>query len=122
MSRGVFHPTELLETEKHGRNWLSGPEFLYDNNKMWNTQIIETFDEANPEIREAEPFVAINVVRENILTHIQYGSWSKMIRLIGWVLRICFSLKAKELKGETRHVALAVMELLRAEKMLCNGF
>ena len=64
MSRGVFHPTELLETEKHGRNWLSGPEFLYDNNKMWNTQIIETFDEANPEIREAEPFVAINVVKK----------------------------------------------------------
>ena len=33
-SRGVFHPTQLLETDKHGQNWWSGPEFLYDNNKM----------------------------------------------------------------------------------------
>ena len=31
-SRGVFHPTQLLETDKHGRNWLYGPEYLHDNN------------------------------------------------------------------------------------------
>ena len=38
------------------------------------TQTIETFYETNPEIRKAETFVAINVVKENILIHIQYGS------------------------------------------------
>ena len=41
---------------------------------MWNTQTLETLDETNPEIRKAETFVAINVVKENILTFIQYGS------------------------------------------------
>ena len=41
---------------------------------MWNTQILETLDETNPEIRTAETFVAIDVVKENILTCIQYGS------------------------------------------------
>ena len=115
-SRGVFYPTQLVETDKHGRNWLSESEFLYDNNTIWNTQTVETLHETNPEIRKAETFVAINVFKENILIHIQYESWSKMIRGIGWVLRICFSLKARKLKGVTRH-ALTVMELLRAEKM-----
>ena len=94
----MFHPTQLLETDKHGRNWWFGPKFLYDNNKMWNTQTIETLDETNLEIRKAETFVAINAAKENILTHIQYGSWSKMIRVIGWVLGICFNLKARKLK------------------------
>ena len=41
---------------------------------MWNTQILETLDETNPEIRTAETFVAIDVVKENILTCIQYES------------------------------------------------
>ena len=42
--------------------------------KMWNTQVLETLDETNPEIRTAETFVAIDVVKENILTCIQYES------------------------------------------------
>ena len=89
---------------------MSGPDFLYDNKKMWSIQTIETLD----------AFVAINVLKENILTRIQYGSWSKMVRVIRWVLRISFNLKARKLKGETRHGALTVMELMRAEKMLCK--
>ena len=40
-----------------------------------------------------------------------------MVRVIGWVLRISFNLIVRKLKGETRHVALTVLELLRAEKM-----
>ena len=43
-SRGVFHP-QLLETKK--QNWLSGPDFLYDSNKIRNTHTIETLDESN---------------------------------------------------------------------------
>ena len=39
---------------------------------------------------------------------------------IGWVLRNCFNLKAKKLKGENKYGALTVVELLRAEKMLCK--
>ena len=62
---------------------MFGPEFFYDSNKMWNTQTIETLDETNPEIRKAETFVVINVVKENILIHIQYGNWSKKIRVMG---------------------------------------
>ena len=65
-SRRVFHPMQLLKTDKHGRNGLYGPEFLYDSNKMWNTKTIDTLDESNPEIRKTEIFVATNVVKENI--------------------------------------------------------
>ena len=74
---------------------------------MWNKQTTETLDENNP-----ETFVVINVVKENISTHIQYGNWSK--------IRICFNLKARKLKGETRHGTLTMMELLRAGKILCK--
>ena len=34
---------------------------------MRNTQTLETLDETNPEIRTAETFAVINVVKENIL-------------------------------------------------------
>ena len=47
---------------------------------MWQT--IGRLDETNPQIRKAETFVAMKVVKENILKHIQHGSWSKMIRVI----------------------------------------
>ena len=87
---------------------------------MWNTQTIEILDETNPEIRKAETFVVINVVKENILIHIQYGNWSKIIRVMGWMLRVYFNLKARKLKGETRYEALTVVELLKAEKKLCK--
>ena len=97
----VLQQTQLLETDKHGRNWFSVPEFLYDNKKMWYTQRIETLDETNPEIRKAETFLAINVTKENLLIEIQYGSWSKTIRVIGWVLTIYFNLKARNGKGRT---------------------
>ena len=99
---------------------MFGPEFFYDSNKMWNTKTIETLDETNPEIRKAETFVVINVVKENILIYIQYGNWSKIIRVMGWMLRVYFNLKARKLKGETRYEALTVVELLKAEKKLCK--
>ena len=57
---------------------------------------IEKLDETNPEMRKAEKYIAINVVKENIFIYIQYGSWSKIIRIIGWVVRICFNLKARK--------------------------
>ena len=47
---------------------------------MWQT--IGRLDETNPQIRKAETFVAMKGVKEKILTHIQYGNWSKMIRVI----------------------------------------
>ena len=47
----------------------------------------------------------------------KYRNYSKIIRVMGWVLRICFNLKARTLKGETRYGALTVVELLRAEMM-----
>ena len=97
----VFQRTKLLETDKHGRNWLSVPEFLYDNKNMCYTQRIETLDETNLEIRKAETFLAINVAKENLLIEIQYGSWSKTIRVIGWALTIYFNLKARNGKGRT---------------------
>ena len=97
----VFQQTKLLETDKHGRNWLSVPEFLYDNKNMCYTQRIETLDETNPEIRKAETFLAINVAKENLLIEIQYGSWSKTIRVIGWALTIYFNLKARNGKRRT---------------------
>ena len=75
----MFHPTQPLETKKHGQNWLSRPEFLYDSNKTWSMQTNKTLDESNPKIRKAETFVAINVVNENIFIQIQYGSWPKII-------------------------------------------
>ena len=31
---------------------------------MWITQTTETLDETNPEVRKAETFVAVNVVKE----------------------------------------------------------
>ena len=87
---------------------------------MWKVQTIETLDESNPEIRKAKTFVAINVVKENTFILIQRGSWSKIIRVIGLLVRICFNLKVRKLKGETRPGALTVVELLRAEKTLCK--
>ena len=54
---------------------------MYDSNKMWKVQTIETLDESNPEIRKAKTFVAINVVKENTFILIQCGSWSKIIRV-----------------------------------------
>ena len=82
-SRGVFHPMQLLETNKHGQNWLSRLKFLCGSNKMCNTKTIKTLDETNPEIRKAQTFVAINVVKEN-----KYANWPKIIRIMDWVLRI----------------------------------
>ena len=102
----MFHPTQLFETKKHGQNWLSRPEFLYDSNKMWSTQTNKTLDESNPKIRKAETFVAINVVNENIFIHIQYGSRPKIIRVMGLMRRICFNLKGRKLRWEIWHGAL----------------
>ena len=33
-------PAQLPETDIHKQNSFSEIEFLYDNNKMWNTQTI----------------------------------------------------------------------------------
>ena len=65
-SRRVFHPTQLLETQINEPNWLSLPKFLDDSNKMWNTEMFETLDKSDPEIRKPETVVAINAVKENI--------------------------------------------------------
>ena len=82
-SRGVFHPMQLLETNKHGQNWLSRLKLLCGNNKMCNTKTIKTLDETNPEIRKAQTFVAINVAKKD-----KYANWQKLIRIMDWVLRI----------------------------------
>ena len=87
---------------------------MYDSNKIRNTHTIETLDESNQTLIN----VAINVVTENIFKHIQYGSWSKIIRVMGCMMRTSFNLKARNLRGKTRHEALIVVELLRAKKML----
>ena len=62
----------------------------------------------------------MNVIKEGIVKYNQYSSWIKIVRIMGWTRRFCSILKARTFKNETTYGVLTVVELLKAEKLLCK--
>ena len=66
-SRGVFNPNLLCKTGKYGKDWLTGPTFLYDSEKHWQIESIKRLDQNDAEIRQAEAFVGVSTIKNDLI-------------------------------------------------------
>ena len=66
-SRGVFNPNLLCKTDKNGRNWLTGPTFLYESEEHWQIESIKCLIQNDVEIRQAETFVGVSTIKDGLI-------------------------------------------------------
>ena len=110
----------MCKTDKHGRNWLSGPTFLYESEEHWQIESIKCLDQNDAEIRQAGTFVEVSTINNGLIDDKRYSSWQSIARVMGWLEGFCFNLMAKKDNKQCQNGKLTVDELLKAEKLLCK--
>ena len=56
----------MCKTDKYGRNWLSGPTFLYESEEHWQIESIKYLDQNDAEIRQAGTFVEVSTTNNGL--------------------------------------------------------
>ena len=87
MSKRFFNSDLLCNTDKHGRNWFSGPTFLYGSEEHWQIESINCLDQNDAKIRQAETFVGVITIMNISIDDKRYSSWRRIVRVIGWLER-----------------------------------
>ena len=74
-SRGVFNPKQLTEMDKHGKSWLSGPQFLRENEGSWYATSVQPLGVDDAEIKQSDTFVGVSTIQKLDIdvTHIHHG-------------------------------------------------
>ena len=106
--------------DKHGKSWLSGPQFLRENEGSWYATSVQPLGVDDAEIKHSDTFVGVSTIQKLDIDVTRYSSWAKVVRVISWVKRICKNVKAKVIKTESerRKGPLSVDEILEAESLL----
>lgn len=87
MSKRFFNSDLLCNTDKHGRNWFSGPTFLYGSEEHWQIESINCLDQNDAKIRQAETFVGVITIMNISIDDKRYSSWRRIVRVMGWLER-----------------------------------
>ena len=74
-SRGVFNPNLLCKTGKYGRNWLTPPTFLYENEEHWQIESIKCLNQNDAEIRQTGTFVRVSTIKNGLIDDKRYSNW-----------------------------------------------
>lgn len=82
--RKLFNPNLLCKTAMHGKNWLSGPTFLHENEECWQIEIVKCLDQNDAEIRQAETLVGVSTIKNDLIDGQKYSSWQRIIRVMGF--------------------------------------
>lgn len=87
MSKRFFNSDLLCNTDKHGRNWFSGPTFLYGSEEHRQIESINCLDQNDAKIRQAETFVGVITIMNISIDDKRYSSWRRIVRVMGWLER-----------------------------------
>ena len=87
MSKRFFNSDLLCNTDKHGRNWFSGPTFLYGSEEHLQIESINCLDQNDAKIRQAETFVGVITIMNISIDDKRYSSWRRIVRVMGWLER-----------------------------------
>ena len=110
----------LYKTDKYERNWLTGPTFLYESEEHWQIESIKYLDQNDPEIRQIGTFVGVSTIKNGVIDDKRYSSWQSIARVIDRLERFCFNLMAKKDNKQCQSGQLTVVELIKAEQLLCK--
>ena len=82
--RKLFKPNLLCKTVMHGKNWLSGPTFLHENEEYWQIKSVKCLDQNDAEIRQAETLVGVSTIKNDLIDGKKYSSWQRIVRVMGF--------------------------------------
>ncbi|GFS82678.1 uncharacterized protein NPIL_700871 [Nephila pilipes] len=116
----VMNPTEILSRgcgpkQLQKCKWWQGPAWLQNPNEQWPKSAVN-IDEKEVEIEKRKSVISANNTElESISLQLarRFSRFSKMIRVMAWVLR--FQPKAKDLR---KYTELTNEELLNAQKII----
>ena len=93
-----------------GCRWWSGPKFLWEPEHTWPNVPVEDLQDDDKEIRKLQAvMLASNSPQIDPLLQ-RYSSWSRLLRVMSWVLRFVKSVRKKtpeRLKSTTLRLAQA---------------
>ena len=100
VTRGISNPSKLMQTNKFGTNWFTGPAFLEKDESAWPHSLIGDLHESNPEIKKKDVLVAFGVVHQELINPARFSSWVKLKRVEAWLLRFLFNCRSQQNEGK----------------------
>ncbi|XP_033108467.1 uncharacterized protein LOC117110023 [Anneissia japonica] len=106
--------------------WLTGPDSLYKEESRWPVSKFSESDQLTPDPEVKKPVVIVNKIQTCESSFVEtltdkYSSWTKKIRVLGWVLRFIRCLKAKMKHQPITTSNLLVPELEESETMILSS-
>lgn len=95
--------------------WFKGPEFLYRPESEWPTDVTLKF-KTNEEIVLERTFRREK--SSSIIDFDRFSKWKHLLRVVAYVLRYCYNLKASVKNEKLTCGILTSEELLEAEQMI----
>ena len=97
LTRGVDDPTLLLETNKEGTSWFSGPQFLYEGEESWPSLDVGPLDKNDPEIKQRAVMVALSLMEDvRTIDASRFSTWTKLKRSVAWLFRFIANCRTTE--------------------------
>ena len=76
--------------------WWSGPKFLWEPDHTWPSVPVEDLQDDDKEIRKSPTVLFISNVSQIDFLLQRYSSWSRLLRVMSWVLHFVKGLKREE--------------------------
>ena len=114
LTRGVSNPEELM-----GSRWFIAPEFLELDEDRWPDLKIGELDKEDVEIRKKSILVAATVVETHGINLSRISSWTRLVRVVAWVIRGAANWKARILHRNADFLSfqrpISLEEVIEAE-------
>ena len=106
-----------IEHFQPGCRWWSGPCFLWQPEQQWPNAQVEDIRSDDKEIRKPATIMFTTDTSQVDLLLQRYSSWSRLLRVMSWVLRFVKPLK-KEKPERVVGRTLTLVELQRASEVI----
>ncbi|XP_033096691.1 uncharacterized protein LOC117100962 [Anneissia japonica] len=109
--------------------WLNGPEFLIKDPSHWPTSKFDDVDmSTDPEVKRSLVIhqITTNQVSDNLEEDLianlvgKCSRWTRLVRILGWILRFRNSIKDRVQKRPTVTSNLLVSEIKESENMILS--
>ncbi|XP_068739665.1 uncharacterized protein [Montipora capricornis] len=115
-----------------GCRWWLGPKFLWEPEHTWPNVPVEDLQDDDVEVRKSSTVMLTSYAPQFDLSLQRYSSWSRLLRVMSWVLRFVkrvrketrqyltsSTLKLEELQQEGREIVRLVQRQHFLEECLC---
>lgn len=110
-----------VATINANNRWIKGPDFLKYGKSEWPNQIVSTDNEIfEEEIRPTFKHIYVIKKFDNIIEFKIFSTYTKLLRVTGWILRYLHNCKARIFNVEKRSGELNATEIRNAEIYLCK--